>query len=331
MKKSSFLHTIASLVAILFLTTATAMAQTTNAAYKLPRPVISETLHLDKKVIKVLGSNMAYLETGQGEPVIFIHGNPSSSYLWRNVMPYITPQGRAIAVDLIGMGQSDKPDISYTFEEQYHYFSAFVDALNVNQVTLVGHDWGATLAWEYARRNPGKVRKLAFMEGVLPPAFPAPSFESMGEEMGNMFRTFKDPVKGHKLVIEDNMFIEKILPGFVNRILGEEAMRIYRAPFAKVEDRKPVLAWPRQVPIAGEPESTLKTLNAIGKFMGATKMPVLLMYADPGVVVPPEAVGWYVKKIQSLETAFLGQGLHFIQEDQPEAIGRALADWMRRN
>ena len=274
---------------------------------------------------------MAYLETGTGEPVIFIHGNPSSSYLWRNVMPYISLQGRAIAVDLIGMGQSDKPDISYTFEDQYRYFSAFVDALDVKQVTLVGHDWGATLAWEYARRHPGRVRKLAFMEGVLPPAFPVPSFESMGEEMGNMFRTFKDPVKGLKLVVQDNMFIEKVLPGFVNRTLGEEAMRNYRAPFVKEKDRKPVLAWPRQVPIAGEPESTLNVLNAIGKFMGETNMPVLLMYADPGVVVPPKAVDWYVKKIRRLETAFLGQGLHFIQEDQPEAIGRALADWMRRN
>jgi len=311
--------------------TTTAMAQVTSASYKLPRPVISETHQLHKKSVEVLGSHMAYLETGTGEPVIFVHGNPSSSYLWRNVMPYIASRGRAIAVDLIGMGQSDKPDINYTFEDQYRYFSAFVDALDVKQVTLVGHDWGATLAWEYARRNPGKVRKLAFMEGVLPPAFPVSSYEAMGEEMGNMFRAFKDPVKGYKLVVQDNMFIEKILPGFVNRTLGEDAMRVYRAPFAKEEDRKPVLVWPRQVPIAGEPESTLNTLNAIGKFMEETNMPVLLMYADPGVVVPPKAVDWYVKKIQKLETAFLGQGLHFIQEDQPEAIGRALADWMRRH
>lgn len=330
MKINRFLAIVTNLVTVFFLTTSTVMAQVTSTSYKLPRPVISEAHQLHKKSVEVLGSNMAYLEIGTGEPVIFVHGNPSSSYLWRNVMPYIAPQGRAIAVDLIGMGQSGKPDINYTFEDQYRYFSAFVDALNVRQVTLVGHDWGATLAWEYARRNPGRVRKLAFMEGVLPPAFPVPSFESMGEEMGNMFRAFKDPVMGHKLVVQDNMFIEKVLPGFVNRTLGEEAMRIYRAPFAKEEDRKPVLAWPRQVPIAGEPESTLNVLNAIGEFMGETNMPILLMYADPGVVVPPKAVDWYVKKIRRLETAFLGQGLHFIQEDQPEAIGRALADWMRR-
>ena len=331
MKRKYFLHIAVSLAAIFYLTTTNAMTQVTQASYKLPRPTISESHQLHKKTVEVLGSNMAYLETGTGEPVIFTHGNPSSSYLWRNVMPYVAPQGRAIAVDLIGMGRSDKPDIGYTFEEQYRYFSAFIDALNVNKVTLVGHDWGATLAWEYARRNPGKVRKLAFMEGVLPPAFPVPSFDAMGEEMGNMFRAFKDPVQGDKLVIQDNMFIEKVLPGFVNRTLGEEAMKTYRAPFLNVGDRKPVLAWPRQVPIAGQPKSTLNTLHAIGKFMGVTDMPVLLMYASPGVVVPPKAVGWYVNKIQKLETAFLGQGLHFIQEDQPEAIGRALADWMRRH
>lgn len=331
MKINRFLSIVTYLVTIFFLLTTHAMAQETNALYKLARPVISEIHQLHKTSIEVLGSNMAYLETGTGEPVIFVHGNPSSSYLWRNVMPYIALQNRAIAVDLIGMGQSDKPDIDYTFADQYRYFSAFIDALNVKQVTLVGHDWGATLIWEYARQNPGKVRKLAFMEGVLPPAFPVASYESMGDEMGNMFRAFKDPVKGHKLVVQDNMFIEKVLPGFVNRTLGEDAMRIYRAPFAKEEDRKPVLAWPRQVPIAGEPESTLKMLNVIDDFMGKTEMPILLMYADPGVVVPPKAVEWYVKKIPKLETVFIGQGLHFIQEDQPEAIGYALVDWMRRH
>ena len=330
MKKKIFKY-FAAVFVMSHIFTINAIAQNENTQYKLPRPAISESNNLHKKSIDVLGSKMAYLEIGEGEPVVFIHGNPSSSYLWRNVMPYIAPQGRAIAVDLIGMGESGKPKINYTFEEQYKYFSSFIDALNLSHVTLVGHDWGATLAWEYARRNPEKVRKLAFLEGVLPPAFPVDSFESMGEEMGNMFRAFKDPIEGEKLVIQDNMFIEKILPSFVNRTLGKEAMKTYRAPFVKPEYRKPVLAWPRQVPISGEPESTLKVLNSINQFMGETKMPVLLMYADPGVVTPPKVVDWYVAKILNLETAFLGQGLHFLQEDQPDSIGRAIADWMRRN
>ena len=212
MKINRFLAIVTNLVTIFFLTTSTVMAQATSTSYKLPRQVIAETHQIQKKSVEVLGSKMAYLETGTGEPVIFIHGNPTSSYLWRNVMPYIASQGRAIAVDLIGMGQSGKPDISYTFEDQYRYFSAFVDALNVNKVTLVGHDWGATLAWEYARRNPERVRRLAFMEGVLPPAFPVPSFESMGEEMGNSSVPSKTPSRDTSWLFRTICSLKKSCP-----------------------------------------------------------------------------------------------------------------------
>lgn len=246
-------------------------------------------------------------------------------------MPYVADGSMAVAVDLIGMGASGKPDIDYTFADHYRYLEAFIKGFGPGKVTLVGHDWGATLAWEYARKNPGKVRRLAFMEGVLPPAFPVPSYEAMGEEMGGMFKLFKDPVMGPRKIIDENMFVEQLLPGFVNRTLGEEAMRAYRAPFIDPASRKPVLVWPRQVPIAGEPKETVSVLNAIGDYMGKTDMPVLLLYADPGVVVPPAAVKWYVGKIRGLETAFVGRGLHFIQEDHPDAIGRAISDWMRRN
>ncbi len=139
---------------------------------KLPAPVISEALRIPQKAVDVLGSRMTYLELGEGEPILFVHGNPTSSYLWRNVMPHAASGHRAIAIDLIGMGGSAKPDIPYTFDDHYRYFAAFIDALRLDTVTLVGHDWGAALAWEYARRNPTRVRRLAFMEGVLPPAFP---------------------------------------------------------------------------------------------------------------------------------------------------------------
>lgn len=298
---------------------------------KLPDPVISEELTIPQKAVDVLGSRMTYLELGEGDAVVFVHGNPTSSYLWRNVMPYVAEGHRAIAIDLIGMGGSAKPNIAYSFEDHYRYFAAFIDALGIEKVTLVGHDWGATLVWEYARRNPARVMRLAYMEGVLPPTFPAPSFEAMGPEMGGMFRAFKDPVEGPRVVMDENMFVEQILPGFVNRTLGEEAMRAYRAPFLARENRRPVLAWPRQVPIAGEPASTTETLNAISDFMAKTEMPVLLLYAEPGAVVPPSAVGWYVQRIANLETSFVGQGFHYIQEDHPDAIGREIADWMRRN
>lgn len=175
-------------------------------ALKLPPAVIPEALTVVPKSVDVLGSRMTYLEMGAGDPVLFIHGNPTSSYLWRNIMPYVAKGHRAVAVDLIGMGGSGKPDIAYTFENHYRYFSQFINSLGLKKVTLVGHDWGATLAWEYARRNPARVRRLAFMEGVLPPMFPFPSFEAMGPEMEKMFRAFKDPVEGPRVVMDENMF-----------------------------------------------------------------------------------------------------------------------------
>jgi haloalkane dehalogenase len=302
-----------------------------NSATKLPAFSVSETLNIAKKEVSVLDSTMSYLEEGNGELVLFIHGNPTSSYLWRNVIPFISDNHRAIAVDLIGMGDSGKPDIEYSFHDHYKYLSAFIDKLDVRTLTLVGHDWGATLAWEYARKNPKKVTKLAFMEGVLPPGFPFASYEAMGDELGNMFKAFNHPEKGAELVIENNLFVEKVLPGYVNRQLGKEAMNTYRAPYKDLSNRKPLLAWPRQVPIGGTPEPTTKVLNNIDTFMGKTNIPILLLYADPGVVVPVASIPWYIKKIKNLETSFVGQGFHFIQEDQPDAIGRALDDWMRRH
>lgn len=299
--------------------------------YKLPPVEVSETLTIEKKSIEVLGNNMTYLELGEGEPVVFVHGNPSSSYLWRNVLPHVQDNSRAIAVDLIGMGGSDKPDIAYSFADHYQYFSAFIDAMGIEQVTLVGHDWGAAIVWEYARMNPERVKALAFMEGVVPPAFPQPSFEAMGEPGGSMFRMFKDPVMGPKVLIDENMFVEKIIPMSVNRTLGEEAMAAYRAPFLDPASRKPVFEWPRAVPIAQEPQQSVDLLEDIGQFMGQTDIPVLLAYAEPGALIPPQALPWYTSRINNLETAFIGQGFHFIQEDQPDAIGRAIADWLRRH
>jgi pimeloyl-ACP methyl ester carboxylesterase len=241
-----------------------ATGQQAVVAYRLPPAVPPETTAIPVRRLKVLDSEMAYRTVGDGEPVLFIHGNPTSSYLWRNVMPYVAGERQAIAVDLIGMGDSGKPRIAYRFVDHMRYLEAFVSALGLQRITLVGHDWG-------------------------------------------------------------------VLPQLVNRPLGETAMTAYRAPFRDPADRAPVLAWPRQVPIAGDPADTEATLETIGAFMGQTAMPVLLLYAEPGVLVPPQAVGWYVERIPRLETAFVGQGLHFIQEDQPDAIGRALRDWIRRN
>ena len=298
---------------------------------KLPAMTISEELTIARHNVAVLGSTMSYLEQGQGEAVVFLHGNPSAAYLWRNIIPYVAETHRALAPDLIGMGHSGKPDIAYTFADHAAYLDAFIAAMDLDQITLVGHDWGAALAWDYARRHPNKVVQLTFMEGVLPPAFPQPSYEAMGEEMGGMFRALQDPEQGYAMVMEGNMFVEGILPMMINRPLGETAIAEYGAPYKDVESRLPTWMWPREVPIGGQPETSVNLMADIASFMGETDMPVLLAYAEPGVLVPPQAVPFYTNLIGNLETAFVGQGLHFIQEDQPGAIGRAIADWLRRN
>lgn len=305
-------------------------AQTTGTKIKETSPSASVPAQLSGKKVVVKGSAMHYLDAGAGAPILFVHGNPTSSRLWRHVMPTLTRQGRTIAVDLIGMGQSDKPRISYTYDEQFDYFSAFIDALGLRDLTLVVHDWGAMLGFDCAARHPERVRRIAFMEGLLPPVFPQPSFEAMGPEMGGMFKAFKDPAQGHKMVISENMFLERILPGFVNRTLTPEELAAYKAPFASEADRTPLLAWPRSVPIAGEPKKLIGDFDRVQRFMTSTDMPMLLVYAEPGVLVNAQARSWYVANVRRLETAYVGAGLHFIQEDNPAAIGRAVSDWMRR-
>ncbi|MCL4137711.1 UNVERIFIED_CONTAM: hypothetical protein GTU68_007662 [Idotea baltica] len=274
---------------------------------------------------------MSYLEQGSGDTVLFLHGNPTAAYLWRNVMPHVSDTHRAIAVDLIGMGHSGKPEIDYTFADHARYLDAFVQAMNLSEITLVGHDWGAALAWNFARSHPDMIVRLAFMEGVLPPAFPQQSYEAMGNEMGGMFRSLQNMEEGYKMIMEANIFVEGILPMMVDRTLGDAAKAEYGVPYQTVESRLPTWMWPREVPIGGQPASSVQLMKDIQTFMGETKMPVLLAYADPGVLIPPQAVPFYTGLISKLETAFIGQGLHFIQEDQPDAIGRAISDWLRRN
>jgi haloalkane dehalogenase len=301
-----------------------------GTTYKIPPLSIVEGKFKQDKFVNVNGVKMHYVEAGTGEPILFLHGNPTSSYLWRNITPFLSEQGRTIAIDLVGMGYSDKPDIEYSYKQHYEYLDAFIKKLALKNITIVGHDWGAALAWDYARQNPDNIKGITFMEGVLPPIFPQPSYEAMGKEMGGMFKAMKTPGQGEEMIINKNMFIENILVGMVNRNIGDEAHNVYRKPYKEVSSRKPLLAWPRNVPIAGEPKENVQLMKGIQKFMENTDKPTLLLYAEPGVLVPPKLVPHYEKTIKNLETSYIGQGLHFIQEDQPVAIGRAISEWLRR-
>lgn len=198
--------------------------------------------------LEVLGSRMAYIESGTGPTVLFQHGNPTSSYLWRHVIPYVAPQARCIAPDLIGMGASDKPDIDYLFEDQARYFDAFLEALHVQDVVLVLHDWGSALGLDWARRHPERVRGLVLMEFI----YPIPTWLDIAPQAAELFRAFRSDA-GRKLLIDDNAFIENVLPAGVVRQLSEEEKNAYRQPFLDSAAREPVYRFPNQLPIAGSP------------------------------------------------------------------------------
>jgi len=290
---------------------------------------ISAEFPFTKKYVRVNGSNMAYVDEGTGPVVLFIHGNPTSSYLWRNIIPYVAGDHRAIAVDLIGMGDSDKPDIEYSFEDHAQYLDGFIEELDLKDVTLVIHDWGSALGMRYARLNESNVRALAFMEAIVPPALPAPSYEAMGAEAGDMFRSLRTAGVGEKMVLEGNFFVEVILPKFgVMRSLGEEEMAAYRKPFTTPKSRIPTLMWPREVPIGGSPADTTKVITDNGKWLLDTELPKLYFFATPGAINPPAVVEFLRAKLKNLDSVDLGKGLHFVQEDHPHQIGTALAQWL---
>ncbi len=303
---------------------------TEHVTNKLPQPEISADFPFKSRFIEVLSSRMHYVDIGEGDPILFIHGNPTSSYLWRNVIPLVENSGRVIALDLIGMGQSDKPDLSYSFADHFSYVEAFIAQLGLENVTLILHDWGTTLGFEYARQHEGNVRRIAFMEGAVPPALPMPSFDVMGQEGAEVFNGFKTPGQGETMILDNNMFIEQVLPGSINRTLTEEEMNAYRAPYISREARKPLLAWPREIPVAGKPEGMVEAMSKISTFIDETSIPFLLLYGSPGIMCPPELVPVIVEKYNNIETHYVGQGLHYLQEDHPNAIGLAISDWIRR-
>ena len=290
---------------------------------------LSPEFPFESKFVEVLGSRMHYIDEGEGDPILFLHGNPTSSYLWRNVIPFVQPMGRVIAVDNIGFGRSDKPDLDYTFADHSRHIEGFVDALGLQNITLVLHDWGSVLGLDYARRNEDRVKAVAFMEALVPPAFPMQSYKDFGS-YEETFRGFRDPVKGPEMIVEQNVFIEGLMPGAILRPLSEAEMTAYRAPFLEPASRKPILVWPNELPIEGEPQRNVEIITAIGEWLGASATPKLLQYASPGAIVTPETANWAAANYRNLETQFIGYGLHYVQEDNPEAIGRGIADWMRR-
>lgn len=286
---------------------------------------ISADFPFNSKYIEVHGSTMHYIEEGEGDPILFLHGNPTSSYLWRNIIPHVTHLGRCIAPDLIGMGKSDKPDIDYRFIDHSKYIDGFIEALHLRDIAFVIHDWGSALGFYYAMRNEDNVRAIAFMEAILTPA---PSWDMFPKDFIEIFKSFRTPDLGWDLIVNKNVFVEKILPHGVIRDLSKEEMDFYREPFKIPESRKPLWRWPNELPINGEPADVATIVAAYNEWLQKTDIPKLLFYVSPGALVRESDVAWCRENLSNLITVDLGDGIHFIQEDHPHEIGEGLAKWL---
>jgi len=290
---------------------------------------MTSTTELPKKTASVLGKKMAYVESGQpdGQPIVFLHGNPTSSYLWRNVMPHLESHGRCIAPDLIGMGDSEKLEDSgpdrYTFVEHRKYLHALLEQLGVtSNVTLVVHDWGSGLGFDWANQHRDALKGIAYMEAIVGPIA---SWDDFPEAARKIFQGLRSPA-GEEMVLEKNLFVDAILPGSILRKLDDAEMAAYRRPFQEPgEGRRPTLTWPRQIPIAGEPADVTEIARSYSEWLAGSDVPKLFINAEPGAILtgPPREHCRSWPNQQEITV----KGTHFIQEDSPDEIGEAIARW----
>ncbi|NUQ27224.1 MAG: haloalkane dehalogenase [Acidobacteriaceae bacterium] len=276
--------------------------------------------------VEVLDSTMAYREAGTpGAPVaLFLHGNPTSSYIWRNIIPLVAPVAHCIAPDLIGFGQSGKPAIEYRFADHARYLDAFLERMNITSAYLVAQDWGTALAFHLAARKPELVRGLAFMEFIRP----MPTWNDFHPDQIDTFKRFRTPGVGEEMILEHNVFIERVLPAATMRKFTEEEMEVYRAPFPTPESRRPTWRFPNELPIAGTPSDVYATLEEAHRALAASTYPKLLFVGNPGALVSPAFAQDFAKNLKNCEVVQLRSGLHYLQEDHPDVIGANVKEWI---
>ena len=290
--------------------------------------MISADPRYERKFITIKGRQMAYVDEGQGDAIVFQHGNPTSSYLWRNIMPHCEGLGRLIACDLIGMGESEKLDNSgpdrYTYAEQRDYLFALWDQIGVgDNVIFVIHDWGSALGFDWSNQNRDRVRGLAYMEAVVK-TLNWSDFPDLGRKVFQGFRS----EAGESMILDKNMFVERVLPGAVIRDMTEAEMNEYRKPYlTEGEDRRPTLTWPRQIPIEGEPENVCRIVDDYGAWLAQSDVPKLFINAAPGSILTGEQREFCRTWPNQAEVTV--NGIHFIQEDSPDEIGHAVAEFVK--
>lgn len=289
---------------------------------------MSASTPYEKKRAQVLGHTMAYVEAGQGDPIVLLHGNPTSSYLWRNIMPHLEGLGRCLAPDLIGMGDSDRLEPSgperYRFVEHRQYLDALLEALDVHQnVTFVVHDWGSALGFDWGNRHRDAVRGFVYMEAIVRPL----TWAEWPEAARQVFQGFRSPA-GESMILEKNIFVERVLPGSILRKLTDDEMSEYRRPYQEPgESRRPTLTWPREIPIDGEPADVTDIAERYSRWLAESPVPKLFVNADPGAIL----IGPQREFCRSWpnQTEVTVRGVHFVQEDSPDEIGTAIANWLK--
>ena len=284
---------------------------------------ISAADRYPRRYVTVANTEIAYVETGEGDPIVFLHGNPTSSYLWRNVIPHVERLGRCLAPDLVGMGESEKAaDGLYRFADHSRYLDLWFNALGLTEnVTLVVHDWGSALGFHWAHRYSLRVKGIAYMEAIVRPL----TWEEWPEAAPSMFQAMRSPA-GEAMILEKNLFVERVLPASVMRGLSQTEMDVYRRPYLEPgESRRPTLMWPREIPLDGQPADVVEIVQGYARWLASNSVPKLFINADPGVILVG-AQREFCRTWPNQEEVTV-RGSHFIQEDSPADIGKAIADW----
>ena len=284
---------------------------------------ISANFPFESKYVEIDGSKIHYIDEGSGDPILFLHGNPTSSYLWRNIIPYLVPYGRCIALDLIGMGKSDKPNIAYRFFDHYNYVEEFIKKLGLSKLTLVIHDWGSALGFHYAMRHEINIKGIAFMEAAMKPI----NWEDFPNDFRLGFKLFRTSGIGWLMISVMNMFVTQILPQAIVRKLSSEEKNYYASPYKTVQSRKPVRQWPCEIPIEGKPADVYEVVSNYNQKLQESEIPKLLFFATPGGLIDSRMVDWCKQNLKNLKVVDIGEGIHFLQEDNPHLIGEELAKW----
>lgn len=283
----------------------------------------------ESRYATVNGHRLHYIDEGSGAPVVFLHGNPTWSYAFRNVIPYAHNSNRCIAVDLIGMGRSDKPNIGYTFLEQVDYVTQFIEQLDLDPFVLVGHDWGAAIGLHYAMNNPSRIKSIVMLEPQA--LYPNQAWSDFSPPDSHaLFQTLRDSELGWPFMRDQSVFIEGMTKTIINRQITIEELEYYREPFRNPEDRKPLWVFPNQIPIEGQPAEVVAAVEARNQWFKASAIPKLLFYATPGCTIREPQLAWCRSHLQNLTLFDIGKGFHHLLEENPHGIGRELQRWLQR-